>query len=140
MNNVLLSMWNEVCSKIRGWVVAANNVSDIASGCIIPESTIFRHKGIGVIIASGTKLGEDVVIYQHVTLGGRASDVKGYPVKRRGAPTIGDGVTIYAYASVLGGITIGDNCVVGAYSLVLNDVPSNCVVYGVPARVVKSVC
>ena len=92
-----------------------------------------------MIIASGTKLGENCMIYQNVTLGGRASDIKGYPVKNRGSPVIGDNVTIYAYASVLGGISIGDNCVIGAYSLVLDDIPCDCVVYGIPAKIIKKV-
>ncbi len=137
MKNLVWSMWNEFCSKIRGWINASKNSSDIASGCIIPKSTIFHHKGIGVVMAGGTKLGDNVVIYQNVTLGGRASDVNGYPVKNRGSPRIGNNVTIYAYASVLGGISVGDNCVIGAYSLVLDDMPSNSLIFGIPARVIR---
>jgi serine O-acetyltransferase len=138
MKNILWSAWNEFCGKVQGWINASNNNGDIASGCMIPRSTVFCHKGLGVVIAKGTKLGENCMIYQHVTLGGRASEMKGYPVKNRGSPVIGNNVTIYNHASVLGGITVGDNCVVGAYSLVLDDVPANSVVYGIPARVVRS--
>ena len=112
---------------------------DIPKTFHIPKSTRFVHRGLGVIIAKGTKIGENVTIYQFVTIGGRAGDSNGYLVKKRGAPVIGNGVTIYAYAAVLGGISIGDNCVVGAYSLVLDDVPAGCVVYGIPAKVVKKV-
>lgn len=113
--------------------------SDIAKGCKIPKSTVFCHKGLGVVIAKATILGENCMIYQYVTLGGRASEVKDYPVKKRGAPVIGNNVTIYAHASVFGGITIGDNSVIGAYSLVLDDVPADCVVYGIPAKVIRNI-
>ena len=108
--------------------------SDIAAPLVIPRSTIFHHKGLGVIIAKAVKLGENVTIYQHVTLGGKSQG----EVKKPGAPVIGDDVIIYAYACVLGGIRIGDGSIIGAYSLVLDDVPANSLVYGIPAKVVYS--
>jgi len=109
--------------------------SDIPCTLKIPRSTKFRHKGIGVIIAKATKLGNNIQIYQHVTIGGKSQG----ETKKPGGPVIGNGVIIYSYACVLGGITIGDNCIIGAYSLVLDDIPPNSKVYGIPASVKGSV-
>ena len=93
----------------------------------IPRSTIFVHKGLGVIIAKATKIGKNVKIYQFVTLGGRGTG------SRSGSPKIGNNVIIYAHSSILGGVTIGDNSIIGAYSLVIHDVKPGTVVYGIPA-------
>ena len=109
--------------------------SDIAASLVIPRSTIFHHKALGVIIAKAVKLGENVQIYQYVTLGGRSQGVS----KKPGGPVIGDNVIIYAHACILGGIRIGNNCIIGAYSLVLDDVPPNSLVYGIPAKIIRSV-
>ncbi len=92
---------------------------------------VFIDHGDGVVIGETTIIGDDVTIYQGVTLGGTGKDTG----KRH--PTIGNGVTIGAGAKVLGPIRIGDNCKVGAGAIVLKDVPSNCTVVGNPGRVVK---
>ena len=78
-----------------------------------------------------TIIGDDVTIYQGVTLGGTGKDTG----KRH--PTILNGVTIGAGAKVLGPITIGNNSKVGAGAIVLKDVPDNCTVVGNPGRIVK---
>ena len=91
----------------------------------------FIDHGDGVVVGETTIIGDDVTIYQGVTLGGTGKDVG----KRH--PTIGNGVTIGAGAKVLGPITIGDHSKVGAGAIVLKNVPSNCTVVGNPGRIVK---
>ena len=92
----------------------------------------FVDHATGIVIGETTIIGDHVIIYQGVTLGG-VSTSKG---KRH--PTIGNHVVIGANASVLGNITIGNNVRIGAGSVVVkDDVPDNCTVVGVPGRVVK---
>ena len=91
---------------------------------------MFIDHGDGVVIGETTIIGDDVTIYQGVTLGGTGKDIG----KRH--PTIGNNVTIGAGAKVLGPITIGSNVKIGAGSIVLKDVPDNCTVVGNPGRVV----
>lgn len=92
---------------------------------------VFIDHGDGVVIGETTIIGDDVTIYQGVTLGGTGK----HTGKRH--PTIGNGVTIGAGAKVLGPITIGNGSKVGAGSIVLKDVPENCTVVGNPGRIVK---
>ena len=90
----------------------------------------FIDHGEGVVIGETTIIGDDVLIYQQVTLGGTGKDHG----KRH--PTIGNNVIIGAGAKVLGNITLGDNVRVGAGSVVVEDVPENCTVVGIPGRIV----
>lgn len=92
---------------------------------------VFIDHGDGVVIGETTIIGDDVTIYQGVTLGGTGK----HTGKRH--PTIGNGVTIGAGAKVLGPITIGNNSKVGAGAIVLKDVPDNCTVVGNPGRIVR---
>lgn len=92
---------------------------------------VFIDHGDGVVIGETTVIGDDVTIYQGVTLGGTGKD------KGKRHPTIGSNVTIGAGAKVLGPITIGNNCKIGAGSIVLKNVPPNCTVVGNPGRIVK---
>lgn len=87
--------------------------------------------GTGIVIGETAEIGNDVLIYQGVTLGGTGKDIG----KRH--PTVGNNVMISAGAKVLGPITIGDNSRVAAGAVVLKDVPPNSTVVGVPARVVR---
>ena len=91
----------------------------------------FIDHGEGVVIGATTIIGDDVLIYQQVTLGGTGNEHG----KRH--PTIGNNVIIGAGAKVLGNITIGDNTRVGAGSVVIDNVPEHCTVVGVPGRVVQ---
>ena len=99
---------------------------------IHPGATIGRRffvdHGMGVVIGETAEVGDDVMLYHGVTLGGRSLD----PVKRH--PTLGDGVTIGAGAKVLGNITVGHGAQVGANAVVTKDVPSMCVATGIPAK------
>ena len=91
----------------------------------------FIDHGEGVVIGETTIIGDDVLIYQQVTLGGTGNEHG----KRH--PTIGNNVIIGAGAKILGNITIGANTRVGAGSVVVDDVPEHCTVVGVPGRVVQ---
>jgi serine O-acetyltransferase len=90
---------------------------------------VFIDHGHGTVIGETTEIGNDVTIYQGVTLGGTGKQ------KGKRHPTIGDNVVISAGAQVLGAIVIGENSKVGAGSVVLQDVPPNCTVVGIPGRV-----
>ncbi len=87
--------------------------------------------GTGIVIGETAEIGDDVLIYQGVTLGGTGKDVG----KRH--PTIGNNVMISAGAKVLGPFKIGDNSRVAAGAVVLEEVPPNSTVVGIPARVVR---
>ena len=90
---------------------------------------LFIDHGMGVVIGETAIVGDDVTIYQGVTLGGTGKEHG----KRH--PTIGNGVVIGAGAHVLGNITVGDNSRIGAGSVVLRRVPENSTVVGVPAHI-----
>jgi len=103
---------------------------DIHPGAKIGKGLFIDH-GVGVVIGETTEIGDDVTLYQGVTLGGTGKDVG----KRH--PTLGNGVTVCAGAKVLGPITVGDYSKIGAGSVVLKDVPPHCTVVGIPGRVVR---
>lgn len=103
---------------------------EIHPGAKIGRRVCIDH-GCGVVIGETTEIGDDVMIYQGVTLGGTGKDVG----KRH--PTIESGVMIGSGAKVLGPITIGRNAKVAAGAVVVRDVEPNCTVVGVPGEVVR---
>ncbi len=103
---------------------------EIHPGAKIGRRLVIDH-GTGIVIGETAEIGDDVLIYQGVTLGGTGKDVG----KRH--PTIGNNVMISAGAKVLGPFKIGDNSRVAAGAVVLKEVPPNSTVVGVPARIVK---
>jgi|TARA_R100000501_G_C2630918_1_gene126647 serine O-acetyltransferase len=104
----------------------------VSKNAIIGKNVILPHPA-GIVIGDGVKVGNNVTIYQSVTLGGR---VKG-DWKKGNYPTISDGCTLFAGVVVAGRVRIGENCVIGSNSVVLSDIPDNAVAVGAPARVVK---
>jgi serine O-acetyltransferase len=90
---------------------------------------LFIDHGMGVVIGETAVVGDDVLLYHGVTLGGTSS------VRERRHPTIGDRVAIGAGASVLGPVTIGNDSIIGANAVVVTDAPPNSVLTGIPARV-----
>lgn len=94
-------------------------------------SEFFIDHGAGVVIGETAEIGNNVTIYAGVVLGGTSLERK----KRH--PTIGDNVVIGAGAKILGPIIVGDNVRIGANSVVINDVPENSVVVGVPGKIVS---
>lgn len=105
---------------------------EIHPGARIGKGFFIDH-GSGVIIGETTIIGDNVTLYQGVTLGGTGKE------QGKRHPTLGNNIMIGAGAKVLGSCTIGDNCKIGAGSVVLEDVPPGCTVVGVPGRVVKRV-
>jgi serine O-acetyltransferase len=103
---------------------------EIHPGAAIGKGLFIDH-GIGVVIGETTIIGDNVTLYQGVTLGGTGKE------KGKRHPTIGNNVMISAGAKVLGSFTIGENSKIGAGSVVLSEVPSNSTVVGVPGRIVK---
>lgn len=103
---------------------------EIHPGAVIGRRFFIDH-GMGVVIGETTEIGDDVLIYQNVTLGGTGNE------RGKRHPTIGNNVVIGTGAKVLGGITIGDNARIGAGSVVVRPVPENSTVVGIPGRVVR---
>jgi serine O-acetyltransferase len=101
---------------------------EIHPGATIGERFFIDH-GMGVVIGETAEVGDDVMLYHGVTLGGRSLA----KVKRH--PTVGDRVTIGAGARVLGPVYIGDDAQIGANSVVVKDVPAGAVATGIPAQV-----
>ncbi len=103
---------------------------EIHPGAVIGKGFFIDH-GTGVIIGETTVIGDNVTLYQGVTLGGTGKETG----KRH--PTIEDNVMVSAGAKIIGSFTVGENSKIGAGSVVLEEVPPNCTVVGVPGRIVK---
>ncbi|MEO1516113.1 MAG: serine acetyltransferase [Bacteroidota bacterium] len=103
--------------------------SDIPSSVQIGKGTLFSHSGIGVVIHQKAVIGGGGIIGQGITIGGRS--------RHPDVPVIGDKVYIGAGARVLGPIRVGDNVVIAPNAVVIKDVPSNCIVGGIPAKILK---
>lgn len=91
---------------------------------------LFIDHGMGTVIGETTIIGNDVTLYQGVTLGGTGKE------KGKRHPTLGNNISVGSGAKLLGNITIGDNCRVGAGSVVLRSVPANSTIVGVPGHIV----
>ena len=124
----------------KRWFVLARFISqinrfitqiEIHPGAKIGEGFFIDH-GAGVVIGETTEIGDNVTLYQGVTLGGTGKE------KGKRHPTIGSNVVISAGAKVLGSFKVGDNVRIGAGSVVLKEVPPGSTVVGVPGRVTQS--
>ncbi len=132
---------HRIAHKLNYWKIpliprAISNISRFFTGIEIhPAARIGRRffidHGMGVVIGATTIIGDDVLLYQGVTLGGTGNEHG----KRH--PTLGSNIVVGAGAKVLGNIEIGNNSRIGAGSVVIDDVPENSTVIGVPGRVVK---
>src|SRR5215471_10037031 len=124
-----------------GWYTLARMVSQLSRTLtgieIHPGARIGRRffidHGMGVVIGETAEIGDDVLLYQGVTLGGTGKE------QGKRHPTIGNGVVIGTGAKILGNIRIGDHVKVGAGSVVVRSVPERSTVVGVPGRVVGAV-
>ena len=121
--------WNFLARFVSQRAVRKTGI-EIHPGATIGRRLVIDH-GTGVVIGETAEIGDDVLIYQGVTLGGTGKDTG----KRH--PTIGNNVMISAGAKVLGPFKIGDNSRVAAGAVVLEEVPPNSTVVGIPARVVR---
>ncbi|MBV9675101.1 MAG: serine O-acetyltransferase [Acidobacteriaceae bacterium] len=104
---------------------------EIHPGAKIGERLFIDH-GLGVVIGETAEIGDDVLLYQGVTLGGTGNE------RGKRHPTVGNRVVVGAGAAVLGNITLGDDVRVGAGSVVVHSVPPRSTVVGIPGRVVRT--
>lgn len=111
-------------SQLARWATGV----EIHPGARIGRRFFIDH-GMGIVIGETAEIGDDVMLYHGVTLGGRTQDDTG---KRH--PTLSDGVVVGAGAKVLGPITIGRSTVIGANAVVTKDAPADSILVGVPAR------
>jgi serine O-acetyltransferase len=134
-------LWHRVAHRLYKWGMplfprVLSQVSRFFTGIEIhPGATIGRRffidHGAGVVIGETTEIGDDVLLYQGVTLGGTGTE------KGKRHPTLGNSVVVGTGAKILGNIRIGDNVKVGAGSVVVHPVPDNSTVVGIPGRVVR---
>lgn len=122
--------WKRTARIIMGITQMITNI-DLHPGAQVGRRVFFDH-AIGVVVGETAIIGNDVLIYQGVTLGGvnLERDVKRHP-------TIKDGAVIGSGAKVIGDITIGVNCRIGSNSVVVKDVPDESTAVGIPARVIE---
>lgn len=121
-----LKLLARIISQLTRWFTGI----EIHPGATIGRRCFIDH-GMAIIIGETTEIGDDVTIYQGVTLGGTGKDTG----KRH--PTIGNRVMISSGAKVLGPFTVGDDVKIGAGSVVLKEVPPGCTVVGIPGTVVR---
>ena len=121
-----IKMLARIISQLSRWFTGI----EIHPGAVIGRRCFIDH-GMAVIIGETTEIGDDVTIYQGVTLGGTGKDVG----KRH--PTIGDRVVISSGAKVLGPFKVGNDVKIGAGSVVLKEIPDGCTVVGIPGTVVR---
>lgn len=125
-------MWRR---GLRFWARLLSQISRALTGIEIhPGATIGRRfvidHGMGVVIGETTLIGNDVLLYQGVTLGGTSLE------KKKRHPTLEDGVLVGAAATILGAVTIGRDARIGAGAIVVQDVPPGAIVVGVAARII----
>lgn len=125
---------------LRKWFTIARIISQISRfftgieihpGARIGKRLFIDH-GMGVVIGETCEIGNDVVLYQGVTLGGTGKE------KGKRHPTIGNHVVVASGAKILGSFTVGEHAKIGANSVVLKPVPPHSTVVGIPGRIVKS--
>lgn len=102
---------------------------DIPYKTMIGKNVEFPHHALGIVIHPDATIGDGCKIEQNVTIGGRSGI--------NTLPKIGNNVLIGAGATVIGPVIIGDNVQIGAGAVVVKDIPDNCVVVGVPAKIIK---
>ena len=122
----------------KGWVLIPRMISNFARwrtgieihpGATIGEGLFIDH-GTGIVIGETAELGNNITLYQGVTLGGTGKE------KGKRHPTIGDNVVVASGAKVLGSFKVGENSKIGAGSVVLKEVPPNSTVVGIPGKIV----
>ncbi|MDO6639187.1 serine O-acetyltransferase [Shewanella sp. 5_MG-2023] len=115
-------------SKIVRVIIRILFSAEIPPSCLLGKNIQIKHGGLGVVLHDNLVVGEDCVIYQNVTIGGR---------EKSGTPKIGNNVYIGAGACILGNVKIGNNVKIGANSVVIKDVSDGETVVGIPAYVIR---
>ncbi|MFW6125808.1 MAG: serine O-acetyltransferase [Chloroflexota bacterium] len=134
LHRVAHFLWRHRLRLVGRMVSHMNRLStgiEIHPGAVIGRRFFIDH-GMGVVIGETTEIGDDVLLYQGVVLGGTSHE------KKKRHPTLGNDVVVGAGATVLGAITVGDGARIGAGSVVVQPVPPDSIVVGVPGRVSES--
>ncbi|MDE1338768.1 serine O-acetyltransferase [Vibrio aestuarianus] len=119
-------------AKALEYTIRILYASDISCKAKIKGGLVFLH-GHDIVIGADVRMGKNCTVFNGVTLGNKNLEYSSFGNQ----PTVGDNVILSTGVKVLGPLTIGDNVVVGANSVVLKDIPSNCTVVGIPARIIK---
>ena len=123
--------WNfKLCARLLSQSSRFLTCIEIHPGARIGRRFFIDH-GMGIVIGETAIIGNDVLLYHQVTLGGTSLD------KTKRHPTLEDGVLVGMGAKILGPITIGAHCKIGANAVVNKDIPANCTVVGIPGRIVR---
>ena len=132
-NTFIFGLMYKISRKIPGFNKWMGTIysCDIPRKAKLGKDIYFPHNALGVVINANAKVGDNVVINHHVTIGVNKESGK--------APTIGNNVTLGVYSMILGDITIGDNSVIGAGSIVMKDIPPNTVYFNHRDEVFKSI-
>jgi serine O-acetyltransferase len=116
--------------KIFDLLIRLIHNSAVFSCCKIGSGTKFAYGSIAVVIHRRAVIGTSCMIGSCVTIGGKSGS--------KSVPVIGNNVYIATGAKILGDITVGDNCVIGANAVLINSIPNNTLVAGIPAKILKS--
>lgn len=139
LSNILWKLKLKFLSRFLSSLVRIITSIEIHPAAKIGESFFIDH-GAGLVIGETCEIGNDVTMYQQVTLGGISPSIKSADQKNtKRHPTIDDGVIVGSGAQILGPIFIGKNARIGANAVVLKNVPSNQTYIGIPARKVENV-
>lgn len=137
--HTVLNNQNFAVRLFKIFLIIPYKLINLVYGATIPIRTVFYdipvlpHGFHGVFISQKAIIGKNVTIFHQVTIGSVQTEGSKY----YGSPTIGNNVFIGAGAKILGGITIGNNVTIGANAVVVNNIPDNAVVVGVPGRIIK---
>jgi serine O-acetyltransferase len=115
-------------ARVHSQIVRFFTGVEIHPGAVIGRRFFIDH-GMGVVIGETAEIGDDVMLYHGVTLGGRSTN------QGKRHPTLGDDIVVGTGATILGPVTIGSHSVVGAQAVVVTDAPPNSVLTGIPAVV-----
>ncbi len=127
--NVLWRRDHHLAARLLSQLARFFTGVEIHPGATIGRRLFIDH-GMGVVIGETAVIGDDVMLYHGVTLGGRAA------TREKRHPTIGDGVVVGAGAVILGDIQIGSGSVIGAQAVVVRDAPPHSMLTGIPAKAV----
>lgn len=135
---VIFTSFETYCAPLQDIYIYLIHNSYIPPTCEIGRNTIFGYKGIGCIIHSHAKVGDECIIGSNVTIGGGAGRsnrrIEEFDGIRRKVPVIGDRCELCTGAKVLGPIVVGNDVIIGANAVVINDIPHNAVVGGYPLK------
>ena len=128
LHHALWVRGHRLTARLLSQAARAATGVEIHPGAIIGRRFFIDH-GMGVVIGETAEIGDDVMLYHDVTLGGRSLN------RTKRHPTLGDGVVVGAGARVLGPVVVGAGAQIGANAVVVRDVPAGAVVVGVPGQV-----